>query len=306
MLNLFSPLMLGRTRLPNRIVLAALPSGYAAPDGFVSHALAAYYVERARNGVGMLVLEQAYALPPAESPIPHLGLYADAQVSDLHACIKAARKEGAAVLVMLDQPLQLASLNGAEIAEVGEAFIVAAWRARAAGANGVMLSAADGGPFEQLISPLRNQRTDRYGGEAAGRLRLLLDVIEGIQEWIGEQFIIGVRLNVEEFVPGGMTLQDARVIAKRLISTGVKLLEVSAEAGADVPIARFPGWRVPLAAGIKAVVEVPVLVGALSDDPELSDGVIREGSADLVALSEFLRVQPRWPEEARTRLVTGD
>ncbi len=306
MLNLFSPLTLGRTRLPNRIVLTALPSGYVTPGGFVCGALASYYAERARGGVGMLVFEHAYALPPPDSTLPHLGLYADVQISDLYHCIGAVHKEGTAILVMLDQPLALVSLSQAALAEVGEAFIMAAWRARAAGADGVMLSAADGGPFEQLVSPIQNQRTDRYGGDMAGRLRLLLNVVEGIHAWIGADFIVGIRLNVEEFAPGGMTLQDARVIAKRLIGAGVKLLEVSANVGADTPIARFPGWQVPLAAGIKAVVEVPVLVGGLSDDPALADSVIRDGSADLVALSEILRTAPHWPRDAWAALAKAD
>jgi 2,4-dienoyl-CoA reductase-like NADH-dependent reductase (Old Yellow Enzyme family) len=93
------------------------------------------------------------------------------------------------------------------------------------------------------------------------------------------------------------------VIAKWLIGAGVRLLEVSARTSGNTPIAQFPGWKVPLAAGLKAVVEVPVLVGGLSDDPKLTDSVIRDGSADLVALSEVLRVHPHWPREARAALV---
>jgi 2,4-dienoyl-CoA reductase-like NADH-dependent reductase (Old Yellow Enzyme family) len=166
-----------------------------------------------------------------------------------------------------------------------------------------MLSAADGGLFEQLVSPLQNERADRYGGNIAGRLRLLLSVVEGVQKWIGEHFIVGVRLNVEEFAPGGLTLQDTRVIAKRLIGAGVRLLEVSARTTGDTPIAQFPGWQVPLAAAIRAVVEVPVLVGGLLDDPTLADSVIRDGSADLVALGEVLRTEPLWPQEAWAALT---
>jgi len=303
MLTLFSPLTLGRIRLSNRIVLAAVPSGYAAPGGFADSALAAYYCARAQGGVGMLVFEHTYVLPPPDSTIPHLGLYGDAQIADFHHCIAATHQQGAATLVMLDQPLSLEGWRPAEIIDLGESFIAAAWRAHAAGANGVMLSAADGGPFEQLISPLQNQRADYYGGAGAGRLRLLLEVVEGIQKWLGDHFIVGVRLNVEEFAPGGLTLQDARVIAKRLIGAGVKLLEVTARNSADIPIAHFPGWQVPLAAGMKAVVEVPVLVGRLSDDPALADGVIRDGSADLVALNEALRANPLWTQDARAALL---
>jgi 2,4-dienoyl-CoA reductase-like NADH-dependent reductase (Old Yellow Enzyme family) len=303
MLNLFSPLILGRLRLRNRIVLSALPSGLATPSGFVADILAEYYVERARGGAGLLTFEHMDVLPPSDSTMPHVGLYADAHIAALHHCISAIHHVGAAALVMLDQPLVLAALGMPAIDEIGEAFIAAAWRARAAGADGVMLSTADGGPFEQLVSPLQNQRDDHYGADAAGRLRLLLAVVEGIQRWLGDQFVIGVRLNVEEFTSGGLTLQDARMIAKRLIGAGVRLLEISAKTSGDTPIARFPGWLAPLAAGIKTVVEVPVLVGSLSDDPKLADGLIRDGSADLAALNEVLRKEPLWPQRALTELL---
>jgi len=303
MLNLFSPLTFCQTRLRNRIALTALPSGYAAPHGFVSSDLADYYLTRAQSGLGMLVIEQTYILPPSDDTLPHLGLYADAHVPDLRQCVSAARRAGPMILVMLDQPLDVTQLSEAEIEEVGEAFIVAAWRARAVGADGIMFSCADGGPFEQLVSPLRNRRSDRYGGNTTGRLRLLLKVVEAIMAWMGSTFVVGVRLNVEEFTSGGLTLQDTRVIAKRLIGSGVKLLEVSAEANGDMQVARFPGWRVPLAAEIKVVVDVPVIVGALSDDVWLADSVIRNGGADLVALNETLQTNPAWPQHAQALLA---
>jgi 2,4-dienoyl-CoA reductase-like NADH-dependent reductase (Old Yellow Enzyme family) len=283
--------------------LNALPSGYVLPDGFVGSQLAAYYLARAQGGAGLIVIEPTCVLPPPDGATPHLGLYADAQVSDFYRCIQAVHRAGAAALVMLDQPLWVAEVSGAEVAGIGEAFIAAAWRVRAAGADGVMFSTADGGPFEQLVSPLRNRRTDRYGGNTAGRLRLLCDVIEGIKHWIGHQFIVGVRLNVEEFTPGGLRLQDARVIAKRLVSAGVDLIEIIAETSSAAPVARFPGWRVPLALGIKMVVDVPVMVGGQLDDHELADSVIRDGSADLVTLGQRLRVDPDWPLRARAILV---
>jgi 2,4-dienoyl-CoA reductase-like NADH-dependent reductase (Old Yellow Enzyme family) len=303
MLNLFSPLTLGRIRLPNRIVLAALPSGHAVPGGFAGSDLVRYYLACARGGPGMLVIEPTYVLAPTDGTAPHLGLYDDAYIPELRRCISTARQAGPAVLVMLDQPLQLAGLDSRAIGAIGEAFVAAAWRARAAGADGVMFSCADGGPFAQLVSPLSNQRTDRYGGSLDGRLRLLLEVVEGIGARKAGAFIVGVRLNAEEFAPGGLTLHDARVIAQWLAGAGVKLLEVSAAIGPDTPIARFPGWCVPLAAAIKAVVDVPVMVGGLSEDVSLVNNVIREGSADLVALGEVLRARPDWPRYAWATLI---
>lgn len=303
MQSLSSPLALCHARLPNRIVMTALPSGLAGIDGFIDDSLMAYYLARAQGGVGMLVIEPTYALPPPDNGTTHLGLYADAQVSDLYHCVAAARNAGATTLVMLDQPLALERMSGSEVDSVGEAFIEAAWRTRAAGADGIMLSTADGGPFDQLVSPLRNHRTDRHGGGIDRRMRLLLNVVEGIQRWIGDRFIIGVRINAEEFAPGGLALQDARVIAKRLSSTGVKLLEIVAAIKDGTPVAQFPGWRVPLAAGIKAVVDVPVMVGGQLDDADLADSIIRDGGADLIALGDRLRVEPDWPRQALASLT---
>ena len=302
-LKLFSPLMLGHVRLPNRLVYNAQPSGCTVPDGFVGLNLATYYLVRAQSGVGLLVLEPTYVLPPRDRATPHLGLYADAQVSDLRQCVNALHNAGAAVLVMLDQPLWTPQLAEHELHEIGEAFIMAAWRVRACGADGIMLSTVDGGPFEQLISPLRNQRGDGYGGSVSGRSQLLREVVEGIERWIGSHFIVGVRLNAEEFTPGGLNLQDARLLATRLASAGVRLLEIQAQAASDTPIAHFPGWCVPMAAGIKAVVDIPVLVGGLLDDAELADSVIRDGGADLISVGARMRVDPDWPHQARALLA---
>jgi 2,4-dienoyl-CoA reductase-like NADH-dependent reductase (Old Yellow Enzyme family) len=302
-LKLFSPLMLGNIRLPNRLVYNAQPSGYATPDGFASLDLAAYYLARAQGGAGLVVLEPTFVLPPPDSATPHLGLYADAQVPDLHQCVNALHDAGAAVLVMLDQPLWTPQLVERELREIGEAFITAAWRVRACGADGIMLSTVDGGPFEQLISPLRNRRRDGYGGSVIGRLQLLREVVEGIERWIGSQFIIGVRLNAEEFTPGGLSLQDARLLATRLASAGVQLLEIQAQAASDMPIAHFPGWCVPMAAGIKAVVDIPVMVGGLLDDAELADSVIHDGGADLIAVGARMQIEPNWPQHAHAILA---
>ena len=295
--------MLGPVRLPNRLVYNAQPSGCTTPDGFVGRELATYYLARAQSGVGLLVLEPACVLPPRDSTTPHLGLYADAQVPELRRCVTALHNAGAAVLVMLDQPLWTPKLTEHELYEIGEAFILAAWRVRACGADGIMLSTVDGGPFEQLISPLRNQRSDGYGGSVSGRSKLLREVVEGIERWIGSHFIVGVRMNAEEFTPGGLNLQDARLLATRLASAGVRLLEIQAQAASDTPIAHFPGWCVPMAAGIKAVVDIPVMVGGLLDDAELADSVIHDAGADLIAVGARMRAEPNWPQQARELLA---
>lgn len=298
---LFRPLMLGRFQLPNRIAMTALPSGYATTDGFITPAFSGYYEERARGGAGLLVIEAACAVAPAPGE-PHVGLYADAYLPDLRQCVRASERHGTVVLVTIDQILPAADASEAELVAIADAWFAAAWRAHAAGACGIMLSCADGGPFDQLLSPLTNHRADAYGGSPTGRMRLLLEVVERVAHRMGDRLVIGVRLNVGEYTPAGLTLQDTRVIAKRLVGAGVGLLEIASEVRSDSQVARFPGWRVPLAQSIKAVVDIPVMVGGLLADAELADSVIRDGSVDLVALGESLRASPLWPQYARLAL----
>jgi 2,4-dienoyl-CoA reductase-like NADH-dependent reductase (Old Yellow Enzyme family) len=300
-MHLFSPLLIRKTRLSNRIVMTAWPSGCASVDGVANSALSRYYVERARGGAGVVVLESAYPIAPA-SPTPHLGLYDDTFVADLRACIASIHQHNAVALIMIDQPLPTEQMTVAELRDVSDAWVTAAWRARSAGANGIMFSCADHGPFRQLLSPLTNRRQDIYGGSLTQRTKLLLDTVDQVHNLMGQKILFGLRLNVEEFMPGGLTLQDARVVARRLSNAGVNLIEVSADVSGPAPLAQFPGWLTPLASAIKIVVDVPVMVGGQLDDPDLANSVIRDRSADLVALGDVLAENAQWPSFARAAL----
>jgi 2,4-dienoyl-CoA reductase-like NADH-dependent reductase (Old Yellow Enzyme family) len=128
--------------------------------------------------------------------------------------------------------------------------------------------------------------------------------VEGARRWLGYRLIIGFRLLADEFTPGGMSLQDARVAAKRLTAAGVRLLDITAPL-AVAQVAHFPGWAVPLANSIKRVTDVPVIGSGLLGDPQLADSVVRDGSVDLVMLAQALRDDPDWPRAARQSLLTA-
>jgi 2,4-dienoyl-CoA reductase-like NADH-dependent reductase (Old Yellow Enzyme family) len=215
----------------------------------------------------------------------------------------AVRGHGARLLLTIDAPASAVPPSIADLTDLSERFVIAAWRAHAAGADGVVLTSADGGVLHHLISPLHNQRADIYGLTIGGRLRMPLEIIEGVRAWLGRRIIVAFRLLAEEFMPGGMSLQDARVVAKRVTAAGVRLLDVTVGDGDTATLARFPGWAVPLANGIKRVIpDVPVIGSGLLGDPLLADSIIRDGSVDLVMLREALRADPDWPLHARDAL----
>lgn len=304
MADLFTPLSISGKELPNRIVMAPAPSGLASADGFVSADLLEHYARRARGGVGLLISEPLLVVAPSpDDGVNHLGIYDDAFVPGLARLAAVAHASGARLMLSLDAPAPADAIGTAAMAGLAESFIIAAWRAHCAGADGVMLSSADGGLLHQLVSPLLNQRSDIYGLTIAGRLRMPLEIIEGVRAWMGRRLIVGFRLLAEEFAPGGMSLQDARVVAKRVTAAGVRLLDVTVADGVSATLARFPGWAVPLANGIKRVIpDVPVIGSGLLGDPHLADSVIRDGSIDLVMLRQALRTNPDWPHYARDEL----
>lgn len=308
MVHLFSPLTIAGVRLANRVVMAPLPSGCTTQDGFVDDAFYDYYLQRAHGSVGLIITEPARVMRPAPGATnPHLGLYDDVFVPRLRRLAQAIHGSGSHALMMLDTVPELAEGSIHDLRALSAHFLRAAWRAQAAEFDGVMLSAADSGVLHMLMSPLTNKRTDTYGGSTLNRLRLALEIVEGVRAWLGPRFLVGFRLVAEEFAPNGISLQDARVNARRLVAAGVNVLDVMTDTRSEVPVARFPGWRVPLAGNIKRVLpDVPVISSGLLGDPFLADSVVRDGSVDLVMLGRSLRSNPYWVHIARIILSSDN
>ncbi len=308
MAHLFSPISIGRTRLTNRIVMGGLLSGFATLDGFVTDELITYYARRASGGVGLIITEPFRIIPPCTNNTrAHIGIYADVFIPHLQRLVRTIHESGARIAPTLDATVHIEQASDYELRRLAESFVLAAWRAYAAGFDGVILSAADGGYFHALISPLLNRRFDEYGTTIEGRLRLPLQIIESIRGWMGKKLFIGFRLVAEEFALEGITLQDARVIARRLIASGVDVLDITADVRGNTVVAQFPGWCLPLATSIKHFVpDIPVMGSGLLDEPHLADSVVRDGSVDLIMLDQTLRTNPDWPHLARSFLILDD
>lgn len=305
MAHLFSPITIARTKIANRIVMAPIPSGYATLDGFIGGALVEYYAQRARGGVGLIITEPVRIVAPEpDNTRVHIGLYADTFVPQLRRMTERVHESDTRILVTLDAPAKMVQGSVPFLRSVAERFVLAAWRALSAGFDGIMLSAADGGVLHTILSPLTNHRFDEYGKNLDGRLLLLLQVIEGIRRWMGNRLLIGVRFVADEFITGGTTLQDARMIASHVTASGANLLDVTADTRHNAQVAHFPGWCLPLASGVKRYIpDIPVIGSGLLGEPYLADSVIRDGSIDLVMLGQTLRNNPEWPNMARSFLT---
>lgn len=195
-----------------------------------------------------------------------------------------------------------------DIAGVIGAFAEAAGRAAAAGLDGVEIHAGHGYLIDSFLSPVRNTRSDGWGGSVPHRAGLLVEVLRAVRARVGDRLAVWVRLNGEErHVEGGETLEDALLVAQLAVEAGADAIHVSAYADPGVAVGvtdahtpQVPGLNLPLAARMKQAVDVPVIaVGRI--EPDVADQAIATGQADLVAMGRALLADPDLP----AKLATG-
>jgi 2,4-dienoyl-CoA reductase-like NADH-dependent reductase (Old Yellow Enzyme family) len=188
------------------------------------------------------------------------------------------------------------ALTVAEIAEIVQAFALAAQRAEAAGAKLIELHSAHGYLLHSFLSPLSNQRTDQYGGAFENRIRLTCEVVAAVRKVWPERYPLWVRISATDWVEGGWTVEESVELARRLKPMGVDLFDCSSGGNvAHVRIPVGPGYQVAFSEQVRR--EAGVLTGAVGmiTDPAQADQIIRSGQADVVILArQFLR-EPYWP-----------
>jgi 2,4-dienoyl-CoA reductase-like NADH-dependent reductase (Old Yellow Enzyme family) len=330
MTTLRDEVMINGMRLRNRIVLPPLTTNYGSPDGFVTEDVIQFYVDRSRD-IGLVIVE-AIAVRADGRIVPGgLGLWEDGQVDGMARLADSIKELGAAAVVQINHAgarcvprggeLQGASPSGfafkpdvdaitmsqSQIDQVVADFAGAAGRAAEAGYEGVEIHGAHFYLISQFLSPLTNQREDRYGGDARGRATLALEVVRAIREKLGKDYPIIFRLNAVENVEGGQTLEDALVVSRLLADEGVDVLHVSLIAQSSwkeidgrrflagssaLPKEQPSGANVALTEAVKAAAGVPVIaVGKLADG-ELAEKTVRDSQIDLVAIGRQMIADP--------------
>ena len=327
---LFSPIDLGPVRIKNRIVMAPLTSRYPDDDGFVTDVQVAYYAARARGGTGLILVEGASVSPEGRGWSRHLLAEDDIHIPGLRRIATAIKENGACAFLQimhcgrqtkrevsgLEQvaPSAIAcprfrevphEATPEDIERLRGDFVQAARRGYEAGFEGVELHAAHGYLLNGFLSPDSNKRTDSYGGSTENRARFLLEVIEGIQQLLGRDYPISVRLSVEEYVPGGLHLDESQHIARLLEEAGVAALHASATVYGSYPawVGSMPagtgfGHFLEWSAGLKSAVTIPVMAVGRIVEPEQAEQVLASGQADMVALGRALIADPAWADNA--------
>ncbi|MDH4267922.1 MAG: NAD(P)/FAD-dependent oxidoreductase, partial [Deltaproteobacteria bacterium] len=294
------------------------------PDGVVSPQLIDYYAERAKGGAGLIIVEYCY-IDEKESKANQgqLGVYSDQLIPGLGDLAEAIQEQGAGAILQICHggrstsakhmgrqpiaPSAIPSYTGEmaremtldEIESIIESFAEAAHRAKTAGFDGVELHGTHGYLMAQFLSPYTNRRADIYGRD---RGLFALQTLDRVRSKVGSDYLVGYRISGEEFIDGGLTLDESKACAKRLEERGIDYLHVSAGIGETgqhfiLPMYFPKGNLLPLAEGIKRVVSVPIIaVGALHD-PLLAEQALQKKQADLIAMGRALIADPELPNK---------
>ena len=326
--SLFTPIKIKGLSLKNRLVMPPMATNMATEDGEVTDRHIRHYIDRARGGVGLIIVEHTYVLKDGRVSQVQMGLYDDKLILGLKRLVEAIHAEGANVVIQLTHagakaprditgkqpagPWNVMPPNGSEAPRsltspemkmITAGFSEAAYRAIEAGFDSVELHGAHGYLLCQFLSPYTNRRNDTYGGDLIGRLLFPLEVIKEVKTRLGEDVPLFYRFGADDMIEGGLTRQEAKLAVRHLVQAGVDVIDVSGGLGGDGQN-RFTkqGYFVPLAEGIKETVKVPVIGVGNITEPEYADSIVREQKVDLVAVGRFLLSNPEFSNQAAEKL----
>ena len=327
---LFSPITIGNVTIKNRFVVLPHNTSFAN-DHLINDRHIAYYAERAKGGFGLIIVERQSVSPDAEPLLNECHAFNPEIIPRYQQLTESVRGHGAKIFCQIGHggrnmphskitrlPIiapssvkvspvgeELHVLDTEEIQELVQNFGRVAGHVKEGGFDGVEVIATHGYLIQQFLSPMTNLREDEYGGDLEGRMRFCIEVLEKVRQVVGEDFVLGLRLCGDEFMPEGLTQEDSQEIAERVRDTGlVDYLSVSAGSGQTpfmiVGDMSFPlGVHLYLAAGIKEVVgDLPVIAAHRIKDPVQAEKILADGQADLIGMARAAICDPELPRKA--------
>lgn len=338
--RLFTPLKIGGLTLENRIIISPMCQ-YSAEDGCMTDWHTVHLGHLALSGAGMFIIEASAVSPEGRITPWDVGLYSDACEEAMATVLRTVRRHSAMPLcIQLAHAGRKAStgkpwvdrspvppedggwqtvapsaipwdeghptptaLSIDEIQRIKHDFVSAAERAARLGFEAIELHSAHGYLLHEFLSPLTNQRTDRYGGSFEGRTRLLLEVFEAVRAAFPAERPVGVRISCSDWIDGGWDLAQSVQLARLLDGLGCSFLDCSG--GGLAPQQALdvgPGYQVHFSRAIKAAVEMPTFAVGLITEPEQAESILFAEDADAIALARAFLYEPRWPWRAAAAL----
>ena len=320
--HLLQPLDLGFTTLRNRVLMGSMHVGLEeAPNGF--ERMAAFYAERARGGVGLIVTG---GIAPNEAGRPYPGgamLTTPEEAARHRVVTDAVHAEGGKIAMQIlhfgryayhpelvaPSPLQAPispsvphELTDDEVEQTIEDYVRCARLAQEAGYDGVEIMGSEGYLINEFIARQTNKRTDRWGGEYENRMRFPIEIVRRVREAVGAEFIIVYRLSMLDLVPEGSTFDEVVELAQRIEAAGASIINT----GIGWHEARIPTIAASVPRGafawvtkkLMGSVSVPLVTSNRINTPEKAEELLAAGHADLVSLARPFLADPEFVAKA--------
>ncbi len=319
---LFSPLPINRLTIRNRIVSTAHAEVYATDGGMTTERYVKYYEEKAKGGCGLCICggSSVVSIDSPQSWWQSVNLSTDRIIPHFQNLADAVHKHGGRIMIQIThmgrrsrwdgenwpnlmspsgirEPVHRATCKTIEEEEIRRVigdFAQAARRAKEGGLDGVELSAVHQHMIDQFWSPRVNKRSDEWGGSFENRMRFGLEVLKAVREEVGRDFAVGMRICGDEFHPDGLSHDDMKQIARYYNDTGLLDFFGVVGSGCDthntlanvIPNMTYPPEPfLHLAAGIKEVVDVPVIHAQNIKDPNQAQRILEAGYVDFVGMT---------------------
>jgi 2,4-dienoyl-CoA reductase (NADPH2) len=322
--HLFRPLALrGGAVLPNRVLMGSMHTGLEArPDGMAR--LAAFYAERARGGVALIVTG-GFSPNDAGNLSPHRAEFSTADDARRHQPIPRAVHDagGRIVLQLLHSgrygfherivapsavkspinPQAPREMTPAEIEQTIADFVRSATLAREAGYDGVEIMGSEGYLITQFLAPRTNRRADEWGGPLENRARFAAEIVRRVRAAAGKDFIVVYRISALELVEGGLSAEEILLVGKTIEAAGADLLNT----GIGWHEARIPtiaqavprGAFAAAARRLKQAVGIPVVASNRINAPEIAEAILARGDADMVSLARAMLADAEFAAKAK-------
>ncbi|WP_417531437.1 dimethylglycine demethylation protein DgcA [Marinobacter lipolyticus] len=319
---LFRPLQINQLTIRNRVVSTAHAEVYATDGGMTTDRYVKYYEEKAKGGCGLCICggSSVVSIDSPQSWWSSVNLSTDRIIPHFQNLADAVHKHGGKIMIQIShmgrrsrwdgenwpnlmspsgvrEPVHRATCKTIEEEEIQRVigdFAQAARRAKEGGLDGVELSAVHQHMIDQFWSPRVNKRTDQWGGTFENRMRFGMEVLKAVREEVGRDFAVGIRICGDEFHPDGLNHDDMKQIAKYYNDTGLLDFFGVVGSGCDthntlanvIPNMSYPPEPfLHLAAGIKEVVDVPVIHAQNIKDPNQAERILEAGYVDFVGMT---------------------
>ena len=322
--NIFNPLTVKNMTIKNRIVMTPMGTNYGEQNGEMSFLHMDYYEQRAKGGVGLIIVENASVdSPQGSNGTTQLRIDHDNYIPRLFKLCETVHSHGACIAVQINhagasalssrinmQPVSASNLPSKkggeiprplqkeEITAIVKKYGEAARRAQEAGFDAVEIHAGHSYLISQFLSPTTNNRTDEFGGSKENRARFAKMVMDEVRSQVGPMFPIMIRISADELVEGGNTLEDTLELLE-YFAEEADIIDVSAGLTGSIQYQidtnyLKDGWRSFMAKAVKEKFNKPVITTGNIRNPKIAEKILEDGDADLIGMGRGLIAEPEW------------